>query len=396
MTNIRKICVFSGTRAEYGLLSSLIKRIHQDTSLDLSLLVSGTHLSPEFGYTYQEIEADGFHIDEKIEILVSSDSPSGVCKSMGLGLIQFTDAIERLDPDIIILLGDRYETFCLAAAALVNNIPVAHIHGGESSYGAIDESFRHAITKMSHLHFTSSQIYRDRVIQLGEHPDKVFNVGALGVENIKSIPFLSEKDLNTLTGFDTPRPFFLITFHPETVKKSSVKIDFQDILNALTNKNFLEYNLIFTKANADSHGRKINQMIDAFVEKNCDRAVVFSSMGQKNYLSAMRYAKLVIGNSSSGILEAPSFKVPVVNIGQRQDGRLRADNVIDCSCDETQIISAMNTGLSDPFVLKIQTMKNPFEKNNTAMQILTVIKNIELNKLCSKQFYDLSSHGSGV
>jgi len=386
MEGRRNICVFSGTRAEYGLLNPLMQAIREDDSLDLGIMVSGAHLSPEFGLTYQYIEADGFHIDEKIEILVSSDTPSGICKSMGLGLIQFSDAIKRLNPDIIVLLGDRYEAFSVAVAALVNNIPIAHIHGGESSYGSIDESFRHAITKMSNIHFTCAEQYRNRVVQLGERPDRVFDVGSLGVENIKTISFLSKEKFYRQMGFDIKDSFFLVTYHPATLEVSKTAEYFEEILTALSMCEFEKNKIIFTKANADSAGRIINKRIDDFVRKNKTRAISFDSMGQLRYLSAMKYCSLVIGNSSSGILEAPSFKVPVINVGNRQKGRLKSDNIIDCKTAKNQIIQAMHRGLSRSFIDSFSNMKSPFEKTSTANQIKKIIKNIDLSDLTLKEF----------
>lgn len=388
MKGKRNICVFSGTRAEYGLLNPLMRAIREDDSLNLGIMVSGAHLSPEFGLTYQYIESDGFHIDEKIEMLVSSDTSSGICKSMGLGLIQFSDAIKRLNPDIIVLLGDRYEAFSVAVAALVNNIPIAHIHGGESSYGSIDESFRHAITKMSNLHFTCAEQYHDRVVQLGEHPDRVFDVGSLGVENIQTISLLPKEKFYKQMGFDIKDSFFLVTYHPVTLELSKTAEHFEDILKALSMSEFEKNKIIFTKANADSAGRRINKRIDEFVCENKTRAISFDSMGQLRYLSAMQYCSLVIGNSSSGILEAPSFKVPVINVGNRQKGRLKSDNIIDCKPMKNQIIQAMQRGLSNSFIDSLGNMKSPFEKASTANQIKNIIKSIDLSDLTLKEFCD--------
>ncbi|MFH2091047.1 MAG: UDP-N-acetylglucosamine 2-epimerase [Pseudomonadota bacterium] len=388
MNKKKKICVFSGTRAEYGLLNPLIQKIKADACFDLCLIVSGTHLSPEFGMTFQQIEADGVYIDEKIEILVSSDSPSGVCKSLGLGLIQFTDAITRLNPDMMVLLGDRYETFAMAVAAVVNTIPIAHIHGGESTVGAIDESFRHAITKMSHLHFTCAEPYRDRVIQLGEHPDRVFNVGALGVENIKTMSLLSKQDFYQQMGFDRGDAFFLVTYHPVTLEGSKTARCFDSLLEALSSDRFKDFKIILTKANADKDGRLINQRIDDFVEKNQKRAMAFDSMGQLRYLSAMQYCTLVIGNSSSGIIEAPGFKVPVVNIGNRQKGRIKAMNIIDCEDQTDKIVQAVQTGLSTRFKNLLVNMESPFEKPSTSSAITDILKTVNLSDIQFKEFYD--------
>lgn len=384
----KKICVFTGTRAEYGLLKPLIQKIKDDDALELCLIVSGTHLCGEFGFTYKQIEADGFFIDEKIQIIVDSDLPSGVCKSMGLGLIQFTDAITRLGPDIIVLLGDRYETFSMAAAAAVNTVPIAHIHGGELTYGAIDEYFRHAVTKMSHLHFPCAQTYRERVIQMGEHPDRVFDVGALGVENINQMIFLSKNDFYQQMGFDPEDKFFLVTYHPVTMDGAKTKQYAENLFSALMSDEFADYKVIFTKANADSHGRYINQQIDRLADRNEKRVLVFESMGQLRYLSAMQYCALIVGNSSSAVIEAPSFKKPVVNIGSRQTGRLKAQNIIDCKDQTDPIVNAMIKGLSREFIDRLGSMENPFEKTSPSEQIKEILKNFDFSKLQFKAFYD--------
>lgn len=383
---MKKVCVVTGTRAEYGLLYPVLKKINNDSELSLQLVVTGTHLSPEFGYTISEIEKDGFNISSKIEILLSSDTSVGVCKSMGLANISFSETFDRLKPDIVILLGDRFETFCAASVATVCNIPIAHLHGGETTEGAFDEAFRHSITKMSYLHFTSTEAYRKRVIQLGEDPKRVFNVGALGVENIKRIKLLDKESLEKKLDFNLNDKLFLITFHPTTLEKNTSKNQFSEILKALDNFNA---KLIFTKANSDKDGRIINYMIDEYV-KNRNNAIAFKSMGILNYLSAMKYSSLVIGNSSSGIIEAPSFKIPTINIGDRQRGRIQAESVINSKPLYHDIRLAIERGISKEFNNYIKDMTNPYGNGNTSQKVIDIIKRTLEDKIkIKKTFYDI-------
>lgn len=384
----REVCIVTGTRAEYGLLFWLMKEIQEDSDLVLQIIATGIHLSPEFGLTYKQIEGDGFKIDKKIEMLLSSDTPVGISKSMGLGMIGFAEVYEELKPDIVVLLGDRFETFCAAAAACISRIPIAHIHGGETTQGAVDEAFRHSITKMSHLHFTSTEEYRKRVIQLGESPDRVFNVGALGIENIRKLPLLSRKDLEKEIGFSLGQQCILVTYHPVTLEQATAQIQFQNLLNAIDTIDGLH--IIFTKANADTEGRIINQMIDEYVtRKKKNAAISFTSMGQIRYLSAMKHVDAVVGNSSSGIVEAPSFKAPTVNIGDRQKGRFQTRSVINCSPTKDVIIQALKQVLSPEFKQSIQDMTNPYEKENTAKNIKEIIKHFDLINILKKEFYDM-------
>lgn len=392
---MRKICFFTGTRAEYGLLKPLMDEIVKDNSLHLQLIVTGMHLSPEFGLTFKSIETDGFVIDEKVEILVSADTPSGISKSMGLGLIGFAEALTRLKPDITILLGDRFECLSMACACLNARIPIAHIHGGETTVGAVDEAFRHSITKMSHLHFTCTEEYRQRVTQLGEHPDRVFNVGAIGIENIRNLALLSKKDLekDIMTNFG--QGYFLVTFHPVTLEQNTSEKQFSILLSALDqiiSESDQDLKVIFTKANADTDGRVINQLVDEYVAAHPDQAITFTSMGQRRYLSAMKYCAAVVGNSSSGIVEAPSFKVPSVNIGDRQKGRVRAESVIDCEPDLESIKKALYKALSPEFICTLQDMKNPYEKTGTSQSIIRVLKTVDLYNIIKKKFYDQKSY----
>ena len=386
---MKKICVVTGTRAEYGLLMPLLERIKNDEELDLQLLVTGMHLSPEFGLTYKLIEADGYKIDEKVAILLSSDTPVGISKSMGLGMIGFSESFERLQPDMVILLGDRYETFAAAATASTARIPIAHLHGGETTEGAFDEAFRHAITKMSLLHFTSAELYRKRVIQLGEQPERVFNVGAIGIENIINMPLMTKEELEESLGIQFDKQLLLVTFHPVTLENNTSETQFKELLTALDNVQ--DATIIFTKANSDTDGRVINQLIDDYTQLNPDKTLAFTSMGQLRYLSTMKIATAVIGNSSSGIIEAPSFKVPTVNIGDRQKGRIQAESVINCQPKIEYIDKAIKTSLSDDFSNTLSEMENPYGDGEVSEKIVKVIREfVSKDTSLKKPFYDVS------
>lgn len=387
----RKICVVTGTRAEYGLLNWLMKEIQEDPALDLQIIVTGMHLSPEFGLTYKKIEEDGFAITEKVEMLLSSDTPAGVTKSVGLGVIGFAAALERLKPDIMVVLGDRFEIFAAVQAALIARIPVAHIHGGETTEGVIDEAMRHAITKMSHFHFTAAEQYRRRVIQLGETPQRVMNYGAPGLDNIKKIKLLDRSSFEKAVNFKLSRPCFLVTYHPVTLSDASSEKSFCEVLAAIDL--FPEATVIFTKANADTAGRIINYSIEKYVEKNPLRAKVFTSMGQLLYLSAIKNSDLIIGNSSSGIVEAPSFRKPTVNVGMRQSGRLKATSVIDCEDKKQAIVAAIKKGLSPEFEKILKRTKNPYGSGNTAFRIKEYLKKVSLRNILMKKFHDVNFNG---
>lgn len=388
---MKKIAVVTGSRAEYGLLKPLLYKIKNDKECLLQLIVTGMHLSYEFGLTYKEIESDGFFIDDKVEINLSSDSKTSICKSIGLGVIGFSDTLNRLSPDILVVLGDRYEINAICLAATVHNIPIAHIHGGETTQGAIDEALRHSITKMSYIHFTSTETYRNRVIQLGENPNRVFNVGALGVENIKSINLLSRESLENNINFELNTKYVLLTYHSETLDLGSNDTynNFTAIISSIDK--FPDLKIIFTKSNSDTNGRIINILIDEYVAKNKHKAISFFSMGQLNYLSAMKYCSFVIGNSSSGIIEAPSFKIPTINIGDRQKGRVCAHSVINTNYEKNNIISSINKALSSSFTTYISSVTNPYEKDNTSYNILSIIKDFLSDKKIDlkKEFYDI-------
>ena len=386
---MKRIGIMTGTRAEYGLLKSLMQEINKDNDLELYLIVSGMHLSPEFGMTYKEIEEDGFEINAKVEMLLSSDSPAGISKSIGLGVIGFADEFQRADLDMLILLGDRYEALSAAISAMVMRIPIAHLHGGELTEGAIDEGIRHSITKMSYLHFTSTEEYRRRVIQLGENPERVFCVGAIGVENIKKINLMTKEELERSIHFEIDENTVIVTYHPVTLENNTVEEQSLNLLEVLDRNPKIR--MIFTKANADTNGRIVNELIDKYVAQNSERACAFMSLGQKRYLSALKYCRIVIGNSSSGIIEAPSFGKPIINIGDRQKGRICADSVINCGYTQQEIQRAMETALTEEFENKARNCRNPYEKENTAANIISVIKDYLLNDKIKlkKGFYDI-------
>ncbi|MGB5920474.1 UDP-N-acetylglucosamine 2-epimerase [Arcobacter sp.] len=383
---MKRICVVTGTRAEYGLLYWLMKEIEADIELQLQLIVTGMHLSPEFGLTYKEIEKE-FKIDKKIEMLLSSDTVIGISKSMGLAQISFAEAYEELKPDILIVLGDRYEIFSAVSAAMIARIPITHLHGGEATEGLIDESIRHSITKMSHLHFTATEEYRNRVIQLGEHPSRVFNVGGMGIENIKRLKLLSKDEFEKSIDFKLNKKNILVTFHPVTLENSTAKEQFQELLNTIDV--LQDTNIIFTKANSDTDGRVINSMIDEYVSKNSYKSVGFTSLGQLRYLSALQYVDAMVGNSSSGLAETPSFKIGTINIGDRQKGRIKADSVIDCEPIKEEILKAFDRLYSDDFKDLLKTVKNPYGKGCASKEIVKVLKPIELNNILKKLFFDI-------
>jgi len=383
----RVICIFSGTRAEYGILKPLMLKIKEESNLTLKIFVSGMHLSPEFGLTYKLIEEDNFNIDEKSEILLSMDTPTAILKSMGLGLIGFGEALTRISPDILIILGDRFEALSASISAMMLRIPVAHIHGGEATYGVVDESIRHSITKMSSIHFTSTEEYKKRVIQLGEHPDRVFNVGALGLDNIRLMKLKDKKTLESDLKFKFAERNLLVTFHPVTLEENTSQKQFRNLLNVLDS--LKNTHIIFTKANADTYGRIINQMIDDYVINNKEKSIAFTSIGQLNYLSALQFVDAVVGNSSSGIIEAPSFKIGTINIGDRQKGRIKSGNVIDCKPDTESIKKAFKELYSHKFQERLKSVENPYGDGHSAGKIINVLKNFPLKNIIKKEFYDI-------
>ncbi|WP_321334254.1 UDP-N-acetylglucosamine 2-epimerase [uncultured Bacteroides sp.] len=383
---MRKICFVTGTRAEYGLLSRLMKAVQQVPDLQLQIIATNMHLSPEFGLTYKEIENDGFVIDKKVEMLLSADTPTSIVKSLGLEVIGFADAYEDLKPDLIVVLGDRYEMLGAVSAALFFHIPVAHISGGDVTEGAYDDAIRHSITKMSHLHFTSTETYRKRVIQLGESPSAVFNVGSIGLDNIRRMQLLDRAAFEESIDFRLGQRNLLITYHPVTLESHTAKAQFEALLRAVDET---DAHLIFTKPNSDSDGRAIISMIDEYVSRHTDKAVAFISLGYLRYLSALQYVDVVVGNSSSGIVEVPSFGIPTVNIGDRQKGRLRADSVIDCVPETEPIRDALQKAFSPTFKEQASHTQNPYEQPDTVRKILDVISSYPLDDIIKKHFYDL-------
>ena len=383
----RRICVVTGSRAEYGLLQGLIKEIQDAQDLELQLVVAGMHLSPEFGLTYREIEKDGFEIDRKVDMGLTSDTSVGIANSIGLGTIGFGEAFHALKPDLLVLLGDRFELLAAASAALVALIPIAHIHGGELTEGAYDDAIRHSITKMAHLHFTASEVYSSRVIQLGEQPKKVFCVGALGIDNIVRLPLLKKDEVEKYIGLSLKGKSLLVTWHPETLNPKSTYEEFQNLLDVL--QNYESINIVFTKSNADNDGSRINQMIDEFVLKYPENVVTHTSLGQLRYLSTLKYVSGVVGNSSSGIIEAPSLQKGTVNIGNRQLGRLRAASVIDCRPDVQSIKNALDTLFSSQFQSSLPKVSSPYGGSDVARKIAYILKNCSLDGIVRKRFFDI-------
>ena len=389
MTAKRKICIATGTRAEYGLLYWLMKEVVADADLHLQIIATGMHLSPEFGLTYQQIEADGFTIDAGVEMLLSSDSPVGIAKSIGLGVIGFADALQSLEPDILVVLGDRFEILAAAQAAMVARIPIAHIHGGEATEGLIDEAIRHAVTKMSHLHFTAAEDYRKRVIQLGESPARVYNTGAIGLDNLAQLQLLARPELERALDFNLdPGPLILCTYHPVTLSERGEGAVLGSLFEALDR--LPDTRVIFTKGNADAGGRTLNEMIDGYVAHNSNRVATFVSLGQVRYLSLLREADIVLGNSSSGIVEAPTARTPTVNIGDRQRGRLKAPSIIDCDESADAILTAVEKALSPEFQQLAAEGQTLFGEGGASKRIKEVIKEASLEGILFKRFHDLA------
>ena len=379
---IKNICVFTGTRAEYGLLYWLMKDIQAHLELDLQLVVSGSHLSPEFGLTYKEIESDGFSIDAKVEMLLSSDTPVGVAKSMGLAVLGLTDALDRLQPDYLVILGDRYEALAAAQTAQILRIPVVHLSGGEITEGAYDDSIRHAISKLSYFHFTSNSRYRERVIQLGESPTRVFNVGSIGLEHLKRTPLMSLEELSISLDFELTDKFFLVTYHPVTLSNENPEESFKVLLDSLNS--FPEYKIIITYPNSDDGGRKIIPLLERYGKDNLKRVLTIKSLGQKRYLSAVKYSAAVIGNSSSGIAEVPSFSVPTINIGSRQKGRIMAKSVFHTEVNLQEITTTIKKALT----VNVGKVENPYGSGNCSKIIVEYLSNNTVNCL-AKKFFDI-------
>lgn len=385
---MKTITVLTATRAEYGLLSPVIHKLLEWGQMKVKVVVTGAHLSPEFGLTYREIERDGITIDKKIEILLSSDTPAAISKSMGMAIIGFADYFADSRTDVLLVLGDRYETLAVCCAAMNARIPIIHLYGGETTEGAVDEAIRHAITKMSYLHLTSTEAYRKRVIQLGEDPGRVYTVGSIGVENALHRPLMKKEELEESLSFSLDRPYAVITFHPVTLESNDAEVQFRELLKAVDANASMKY--IFTKANADSNGRIINQMIDEYAASH-NNVIAIDSLGVDRYLSALKYAEMVIGNSSSGLVEVPSFKIPTINIGDRQKGRLKADSVIDCGPDGKEICEAIDKARSMKFKAICHSAVNPYGDGKTIEKIVAAIQEqiVEKEIVLKKKFYDL-------
>ena len=385
----RKICIVTGSRAEYGLLYWLMKEIQEDSSLDLQIIATGMHLSPEFGLTYEAIIEDGFSIDAKVEMLLSSDTAVGISKSLGLGVIGFADALARLEPDIIVVLGDRFEILAAAQVALISRVPIAHISGGEVTEGAIDDSIRHAITKMALFHFVGAESYRKRVIQLGEAPERVINSGNVGLDNTKRLNLLSLAELEKQLKFSLEGGYFLVTYHPETLGKADPAEVMDELCAALDQ--FPDKKIIMTKSNADSGGRKLGEKVDSFAKLHPKQIYACASLGQLRYLSAMDHCDVVIGNSSSGIVEAPAMHKPTVNVGNRQSGRLKADSIIDCAEDRLSIQRAIEQALSSEFSSIVRNTRSLYGDCNASIRIKDFLKQADFSKQISKKFYDINN-----
>lgn len=383
----RKICVVTGTRAEFGLMRRLMEAINTDPVFTLQIVATGTHLSPEFGLTYREIEEAGFSIDAKVEMLLSSDTSTAVTKSMGLAVIGFADAYERLAPDILVVLGDRFEIFAAASAAMIAGIPIAHLHGGENTEGAFDEAIRHSITKMSHIHFVAADEYRRRVIQLGEHPERVFNVGGMGVDAINCIKLLNREELEKSLNIKFGKMNLMITFHPVTLEDGASSVaQMRELTDAL--EQLKDTMLIFTMPNADTGGREQGALVNEFVKKHRNSRV-YSSLGQLRYLSTLAQVDGVVGNSSSGLLEAPSFRIGTVNIGDRQKGRIKATSVIDCEPKSKSILSAIKKLYSTDFQNKLAFVNAPYGNGGAAEAIVKVLGQYPLENIRKKQFHNI-------
>jgi UDP-hydrolysing UDP-N-acetyl-D-glucosamine 2-epimerase len=387
MTTTRKICVVTGTRAEYGLLFWLMKEITADPALQLQLIVTGAHLEPKFGHTVDVIEADGFAVDVRVPLDLGDDSASGIAAASAAALAGVSDALARLQPAIVVLLGDRYEILAAATAAMLHRIPIAHIHGGEVTEGALDDSMRHAISKMSHWHFAAAEPYRLRLIQMGEQPSSVMTVGAPGLDHLERTPLLAGPDIATVLGLESGQPYFLITHHPTTLGSGDPMNEIRALLSALVD--FKAYACIFTGVNADAGHNQIAQAIQVYVTSHAPRARLFLSLGQQRYLSAMKHSAVVIGNSSSGIIEAPACRVPTVNIGIRQKGRLRANSVLDCAPDHKSIHDAIAAAIDPSFMKTCAKTVPPYGLPGASLRIKNVLAECSLDGGSGKSFYDL-------
>jgi len=385
---MRKIAVFTGTRAEYGLLYWVMKGLQIEKNVDFQLFVGGMHLSREFGFTVEQIEADGFKIRERLDFLLSSDSSEAIAKSMALALMSASEAFTRHRPDLLVILGDRFEAMAIAQAAMIMRVPIAHIHGGETTEGLIDEAVRHSISKMAHLHFTATETYRKRVIQLGEHPNRVFNFGAPGIDNIKQLKLLAREELSVDLGFKLNKPYFVVTYHPVTLIDGGDSDALINLISALND--YPNYKVLMSYPNADTDNGELIRILDNFHKNNQDRVFLFKSLGQLKYLSVLKHCKAVLGNSSSGLIESPSFGIPTLNIGDRQKGRLAGATVVNCDSTQSSITQGLSTILSSEFREVCIKEENPYGIGNTSEKIVSKLASHRLDGLIKKQFYDLS------
>ena len=385
---MKKLAILTGTRADFGLLSPVIQKLRAYSDLDVRVAVTGAHLSPEFGMTVSEIEADGIPVDKKLEILLSADTPASISKSMGLAMIGFADYFAESSPDALLVLGDRYETLAAACAAVNARIPIIHLYGGEPTEGAVDEGFRHALTKLSCLHFVANAEFRKRVIQLGENPERVFQVGAMGPENAIHMPKLTLAELEESLGCSLGDRYAVLTFHPVTLEQNTAQQQAEELVKALSQ--FPDLTFLCTKANADADGRVINTVLEAYSAER-DNVFLFDSLGAKRYLSALSHALFAIGNSSSGLAEVPCFHIPTVNIGDRQKGRMQGESIINCKPDADSISDAIRTALSPTFREKARTASNPYGDGNASTQIAEIVHDrlIREKMILKKKFYDL-------
>lgn len=385
---MKKICIVTATRAEYGLLKPLMHKLQESDEFELQIVATGAHLSPEFGLTYQFIESDGFQINDKVEMLLSSDTPTGIVKSMGLAQIGFADIFNNLKPDAIIILGDRYEMLSVASAAAIFTIPIIHLHGGEITEGAYDDAIRHAISKLSAVHFTSTEEYRQRLIQMGEQPTHVYNVGAIGLDNIIDLSLMSSEELENSLGIVFKRYNYQVTFHPETLSDISSEEQFDILLQAIRQQK--DSYFIFTKANADTNGRVINQMIDKFVAENNAISSAYSSLGSLRFLSTVKICDAIVGNSSSGIIEAPSLGTATINIGDRQRGRIQASSVVNCKVDLKEILESFQKITDSTFKKSLKRVQNPYGQGGTSDKIVQVISQVDFKDLKIKNFHNIA------
>ncbi len=383
---MRRICIVTGSRADYGHLYWLMREVQADAGMQLQLVVTGAHLSARWGATHKTIEEDGFLIDAQVDMLLSNDTGVAACKAIGLAVIGLAEAFQRISPDLIVLLGDRFEVLAAAQTALLMRIPMAHIHGGETSEGAFDESIRHAVTKMAHLHFVANETYRQRVCQLGENPSHVFAFGAPGLDHLVRTPLADSRELEMFLKTRLDQPFVVVTYHPATLGALPPEEGARQLISAL--EEVQDVRIIFTGGNADPGNHGVEDLVQAFVAQHPDRAKLCQSLGQERYLGLVKIASAVVGNSSSGLIEAPALRVPTVNIGDRQKGRLKAVSVLDCAEDHTEIAAAIRKAISPEFRTTLPSVVSLYGGGAASTAIKEVLKSVDLASLRTKKFVD--------